>query len=367
MVVLDRCDQRARSGSHRSRRRHVRGDAWQPGHRHRGENGHPPVAVPPSPRAIGHQPASDHPRCGPSGRQGVPGRERRRADGAGRPHWAHGVVDHGGRQPRRPLHEPRPARGRWQGAGRNVRGRARHSRVHRRVPSRHRQGAVEDLHGSGAWRTRKRNLAERWRSVEDRWRLGMGDRQLRSRDQPGVLGHRQRRAMDGRPAPRRQPLYRLDHRRGCGDGTDPGALPVHAERIVRLGRSVAADSGGLPAERPDGEGAHRRGPKRVPVVPRARQRTHQVHPGRAVCPPDGISRTRSGDRPARRRPGAQAWHRQDRGVLPLALGRQELAAHRFQSSDAPHLRAGQREPVRVHGGSPREGTCQGRPSPVAGP
>ena len=43
-----------------------------------------------------------------------------------------------------------------------------------------------------------------------------------------------------------------------------------------------------------------------------------------------------------------------RGLLPLALGRKELAAHRLQPADAPGLRAREREPVRVHGRAARE-------------
>ena len=45
-------------------------------------------------------------------------------------------------------------------------------------------------------RARQRDLAE-GRSVEDRRRLGLGHRRVRSGDQPDVLGHRQCRPMDG--------------------------------------------------------------------------------------------------------------------------------------------------------------------------
>ena len=71
--------------------------------------------------------------------------------------------------------------------------------------------SVEDVHRARAGRARQRDVAE-GRPVEDRRRLDVGDRQLRSRDQPRVLGHRQRRAVDGRPASRRQPLYLVDDR-----------------------------------------------------------------------------------------------------------------------------------------------------------
>ena len=42
------------------------------------------------------------------------------------------------------------------------------------------------------------------------------------------------------------------------------------------------------------------------------------------------------------------------GLLPVALGRQELAAHRVQPADAHDLRARQREPVHVDGRAARE-------------
>ena len=100
--------------------------------------------------------------------------------------------------------------------------------------------AVADLHRAGARRAGQRDVAER-RSVEDRRRLGLGDRQLRSGDQPRVLGHRQRRPVDGRSASRRQPLHLVDDRDRRRDRQDQGTLPVPPERFVGLGRSVAAD------------------------------------------------------------------------------------------------------------------------------
>ena len=65
-----------------------------------------------------------------------------------------------------------------------------------------RQGAVADVHHSRARRTRQRNLAQ-GRPVEERRRLRVGHRQLRSRHESRVLGRRQRRPLDGRSAPRR--------------------------------------------------------------------------------------------------------------------------------------------------------------------
>ena len=57
---------------------------------------------------------------------------------------------------------------------------------------------------------------------------------------------------------------------------------------------------------------------------------------------------RSRNRPPRRRSRSQARHRQEgREHLPVALGRQELAADRLQPEDADDLHPGQREPLRL--------------------
>ena len=71
--------------------------------------------------------------------------------------------------------------------------------------------------------------------------------------------------------------------------------------------------------------------------------------GQAVREAERVQEHRSEDRPARRRSGAQAGHRQARELLPVALGRQELAADRVQPEDADDLHPGQREPVRDDG------------------
>ena len=112
-----------------------------------------------------------------------------------------------------------------------VRRRTRRPRLRRGVRCRDRQGAVADLHGSGAGRAGQRDLAE-GRSVEDRRRLGLGHRRLRSGDQPGVLGHRQRRPVDGRPASGRQPLHLVDDRARRRDRQDQGPL-TSTTRTIR--------------------------------------------------------------------------------------------------------------------------------------
>ena len=141
--------------------------------------------------------------------------------------------------------------------------------------------AVEDVHGAGAGRAGQRDLAE-GRPVEDRRRLDLGHRQLRSRDQPGVLGHGQRRAVDGRSAARRQPLHRVDDRDRRRHRPDQGPSSIQSQRIVGLGRSVAADSGRLPAQRPHDQRADRCRARRLSVVSRARRRSDQVRRRDAV-------------------------------------------------------------------------------------
>ena len=53
------------------------------------------------------------------------------------------------------------------------------------------------------------------------------------------------------------------------DGRHQGLSPVPPERLVGLGRGVAADSRGLSAQRPDGEGTDRRRARRLSLVSRA--------------------------------------------------------------------------------------------------
>ncbi len=194
-------------------------------------------------------------------------------------------------------------------------------------------------------RTGQRDLAH-GRPVEERRRARVGHRQLRPGNEPRVLGHRQRRPVDGRPAARRQPLHRIHGRPRRRDRPDQGPHPVPPERLVGLGRGVAADSRRLPAQRPHRQGAHRRRPQRLPVVPRAHGRADQVRRRHALRAAERVPEPRPRHRASRRRPGPQARHRQDRRLLPVALGRQELAADRVQSEDPADLHPGQREPVR---------------------
>ena len=72
---------------------------------------------------------------------------------------------------------------------------------------------------------------------------------------------------DQRPGDNLYTSSTIAHRRR--DRHDQGPLPVPPERLVGLGRGVAADPRRLPAQRPDDQGADRRRARRLSVVPRA--------------------------------------------------------------------------------------------------
>ena len=217
------------------------------------------------------------------------------------------------------------------------------------------------LHGAGARRAGQRDVAE-GRSVEDRRRAGVGHRQLRSRDQPRVLGHRQRRPVDGRPASRRQPLRRVDRRdrrrapdrsRGTSSTTrtSRGTGTKSRRRILvdyqRNGRTI--------------KGLDQRRAQRLPLVPRAHDRPDQVRRGQAVRQAERLPRPRS-RRPGRpdvdpaRKPGTGKTRR----VLSRRARRQELAADRVQPADADDLHPGQQQPVRSADGRARAPTTRGK-------
>ena len=74
----------------------------------------------------------------------------------------------------------------------------------------------------------------------------------------------------------------------------------------------------------------RRRAQRLSLVPRAHRRPINFVEGKPYVKQNVFPQPRSEDRAARRRSGAAARHRQARRVLPVALGRQELAADRLQ-------------------------------------
>ncbi len=79
---------------------------------------------------------------------------------------------------------------------------------------------------------------------EDHWKTGGGSvwvtGHLRSEAQHRLLGHGQSEPLGRRHAPGRQPLHGVGHRARRRYRQDARVSPVHAERIVGLGRSVRA-------------------------------------------------------------------------------------------------------------------------------
>ncbi len=66
------------------------------------------------------------------------------------------------------------------------------------------------------------------------------------------------------------------------DRTDQGSLPVQPERVVGLGRSVAAAAHRLSAQRPHHQRTDQRRAQRLSLVPRAQRRPDQVRRRQAV-------------------------------------------------------------------------------------
>ena len=228
-----------------------------------------------------------------------------------------GTVDGDGRrQQGGVLHLARAARGQRQSDGRHVGRRIRRARVRRRARSGHRQRAVAHVHDSRSRRAGTRHLARR-RRMEARRRADLGDRQLRSGDEPRLLGHRQRRTVDGRCAPGRQPLYDVGDRTRRHDRRAQRPLPISSERRVGLGRGVAAH------------------PRRFQTQWQNRQRSDRRRAQRLFV----VSRTPLGS--ARTGPSAPL------GTGPSAPLRGQ--APRLRSGQAPRLRSGQAPRLRSGG------------------
>ena len=167
-------------------------------------------------------------------RQRLLRRGRGRPGGAGRENRARSLDHRSRRQQVGLLHLAGSADRRRQGDGRRVGRRVWNPRICRRIRSGNRQGAVAHLHHSRARRARQRNLAQ-GRPVEERRRLRLGHRQLRSGYEHRVLGRRQRRSLDGRQAARRQSLHLLDHRARRGDREDQGRTSNTIPTIPGIG------------------------------------------------------------------------------------------------------------------------------------
>ena len=153
-----------------------------------------------------------------------------------------------GAQGRRPGdrrgHHGGAAGGQGPGDHRRLGRRVRHPRLDRRDRSEHRQGGLAPPHHPGPGRARPRHLGRRARRLEDRRRLDLGHRLLRSRAGPDHLGRRQSRARLGRRIPAgRQSLHQQRDRARSGHRRDQVVLPVHAERPLRLRRRRRARAG----------------------------------------------------------------------------------------------------------------------------
>ena len=73
------------------------------------------------------------------------------------------------------------------------------------------------------------------------WRFGLDHRAPTTRQaEPRLLGHRQCGAVDGRLAPRRQPVHDFGHRARRRDRQAPRLSPVPLERFLGLGRGLGA-------------------------------------------------------------------------------------------------------------------------------
>ena len=103
----------------------------------------------------------------------------------------------------------------------------------------------------GSGRARTRHLGRR--HLAEGRRLGVDDRHLRSRQQPDLLGHRQRLALVRRSAARRQSVHRIHGGDRSRQRRDQGSLPVPLERFLGLGRDERADGGRLREGRQDGQ------------------------------------------------------------------------------------------------------------------
>ena len=113
-----------------------------------------------------------------------------------------------------------------------------HPRIRRGLRCRDRQGAVAHV---TPFRRRASPAARRGRRAHQ-WKTGggsdLGHRQLRSGHQHRVLGHRQRRPVDGRSASRRQSLHLVDHRDRRRDRHDQGL----SSSTIRTNRGTGTKS-----------------------------------------------------------------------------------------------------------------------------
>jgi alcohol dehydrogenase (cytochrome c) len=154
--------------------------------------------------------------------------------------------------------------------------------------------------------------------------------------------------------PRRQPLRHVGHRHRRRHGQDQGPPPVPLERRLGLGRGLrpAADR---TSTRTAGRSRRRSTPVATAILwtlERTKEGPIRFVDGKPVREPGRVRVARPAERPADLRRGQGARHRQARHLLPVALGRQGLAAGSLQPEDGAALHPGQRQPVRGDRGVP---------------
>ena len=308
----------------------------------------PPLALPARPAGRPFPDASDQPGGGAArqprvhGDSGLLPRRARCADRGSRVGGRGRGLRHG------LLHDPRAPGRQGQGDGRGFRRRVRHPGLRGGVRRRDRGTGLEDVYDPCSGRARQRVLGRGL--LEDGRRTRLAHGQLRFGHGHLLLGHREWGTLDrGRP-PRGQSVRDIGPGARRRDRRAHRLSPVPLERLVGLGRGVRAAPDRLHAGRPHDPGPGACGPQRLPVVPRARTGRDRFRGREAVRAPGRLHRARPGDGPAVLRRVEEARRRPGRDLLPVALGRQGLAAGRVLAAHAAPLHPRQRQHVRAHGG-----------------
>src|SRR5207302_1262365 len=129
-----------------------------------------------------------------------------------------------------------------------------------------------------------------------------------------------------RSASRRQSFHLL----GCSlqrqHRADQGTLPISSQRLLGLGRSLAAADRRLPARRENREGPRQRRARRLSLAARAHRRQDQLRRRPALRAPERVQGARSQDRTTRRRPPAHPPPPQPPRPLPASPPPPPLAA-----------------------------------------
>ena len=173
------------------------------------------------------------------------------------------------------------------------------------------------------------------RRLEDRRRVGVDPRHLRSEAEPGVLGRRQRGSLGRRLPPGRQSLHDLRYRGRPEHRCDQGASPVPLERLVGLGRGDPAHAHRREPGRPHDQGSGTPWSQRLSVATRAQRRQDLVCLGQALRDAECLQEHRPGNGPAGVCGRAHATQRRADRFLPVALGWQGLAPGCVQEIRTP--------------------------------